>query len=290
MTQHLWYVRDKKGVVSGPFPSLQIRQAFSLGEFDLRDQVSLDGEQWISLFDSGLLAPEHVKSGSTDDEAWRKEREEARRRWLDDSVEARSDADPVTLPGTEVNMRLRRHEEEIRSLLEEQSRRRPAFVAGLTSLLVLLLVGIGVWIGQAGEQGIQASLAGRVRNCQVSPGEAVNWSGCNKDDGQFRGVNLKNAILTKARFERADLSAAELSYATLDGADLRGANLRNAKMRGASLLRADLTGADLSGADLGFAILNQAVLDGARLTGASFSRSTWVDGRVCAEASMGSCQ
>ncbi|NTV94103.1 MAG: pentapeptide repeat-containing protein [Thiobacillus sp.] len=289
MAQHLWYARTKKGVVSGPFPTHQIQQSFSVGELDLRDQVSLDGQQWLTLLESGLLDTAHTKAAAEPDDEWRKEREKARQRWLNDSVEAHADNGPVTLPGIEVDLKLRRHEEEIRSMLEAESKRRPAFVAGLASVLVLLLVGIGVWLGQSKVSGIQASLSSKARNCELAPAEGVNWTGCNKNDGTFRNAILKNAVLAKGHFERADLSAADLSYANLDGADLRGANLRGAQLRGASLVQADLTGADLSGADFGFAVLTGVSLDGVRMDGTSFRQSTWVDGKVCNDQSVGSC-
>lgn len=290
MSQHLWYLRSKTGGVSGPFPTLQIRQAFSVGELDLRDQVSLDGKQWITLHESGLLDAEHAKAPLQPDDEWRKEREKARMRWLNDSVEVRTETDASVATGAEVDLRLRRHEQEIRSLLEAQSRRRPAFVAGLASLLVVLLVGIGVWFGQSGETGIQASLASKARNCAQAPAEGVNWRGCDKNDAVLRGAALKNANLAGAHFERTDLSSADLSYANLDGSDLRGANLRGARMLGASLVRADLTGADLSGADLGFAVLTEARLDGARTAEASLRGATWLDGRVCGDESVGVCR
>jgi len=291
MTQHLWYVR-KKGEVGGPFPAPQLRQSFSVGQLNLRDEVSLDGQHWLSLMESGVLDAEPSKPATAEsDDEWRREREKARLRWLNDSVEVRPDDAPVApRPGDEVDSRLRRHEEETRTRLNAETNRRPAFVAGLVSLLVLLLIGVGVWLGQSGETGIQTSLAGKVRNCDLPPTEGVIWTGCNRDDARLRNVVLKNATLTKARFERADLSGADLSYANLEDANLRGANLRGALLRGAALTRADLTGADLSSADFGFAMLTAAVLDGARMDGASFSRSTWVDGRVCGEQSVGVCR
>lgn len=290
MTQHLWYARNKKGEVSGPFPTHQIQQAFSVGELDVRDQVSLDGKQWQTLLESGLLEAAHTKAAAEPDDDWRKEREKARQRWLKDSVETPAEPGQTVLPGAEVDLKLRRHEQEIRTLLVAQSKRRPAFLAGVASVLVLILVGVGVWIGQSGEQGIQASLAGKMRNCQQAAGEGVNWTGCNKSDSVLANAALKNAVLAKARFERVDLAGADLSYANLDSANLRGASLRGANLRGATLSQADLTGADLSGADFGFAVMTGALLDGVRMDGTSFRRSTWVDGRTCSDESVGSCR
>ncbi|MFA5082274.1 MAG: pentapeptide repeat-containing protein [Hydrogenophilaceae bacterium] len=282
MTQHLWYVR-KNGEVSGPFPTPQLQQMFSIGQLDLRDEVGLDGHHWVSLLESGVLDAEHGKATVEPDDDWRREREEARLRWLNDSVEASFQGAPDDK--AEVDNRLRLHEEEIRTLLKAETNRRPAFVAGLASLLVVVLIGAGVWLGQSGESTIQTSLAGRVRNCSLAPAEGVVWTGCNKDDARLNRATLRNANLGKIHFERADLSDADLSYANLDSANLRGANLRGANLRGASLKQADLSGADLGGADLGFAVLTGALLDGA-----SFRQSLWTDGRICSEQSVGSCQ
>ncbi len=286
MTQHLWYVR-RQGEVSGPFPAQQIRQSFRLAQLDLSDEVSLDSAQWVRLIEADILdtkpaKPEVAESGQT----WRQEREKARLRWLNDSVEAA----PTNLNRDGVNERLRQHAEETRVLLKAESDRKPRFLAGLGLLLAVALIGAGVWFGQPGESSIQASLAGRVSNCNTPAGEGVAWGGCNKDVASLSRANLKNALLMKARFERADLSGADLSYANLDGANLRGASLRGANLRGASLVQADISGADLAGADFGFAVLSDARLDGTRLDGALFGQSTWTDGRVCAEQSVSSCQ
>jgi hypothetical protein len=291
MTQHLWYVRSQHKEVRGPFPAQQLRQSFSLGQLDLRDAVSLDGLHWQTLMESGVLDVEPVKSSLPDgDGDWQREREKARLRWLNDSVEARGDEMQGNGASDEISSRLRRHEEETRSLLRAEGARRPAVIAGLISLLVLLVVGIGVWKGQSGNSAIQTSLVSQVANCQAPATEGVSWSGCDKSEAILRSAMLKNAKLAKVRFERADLSGADLSYANLEAANLRGANLRGAILRGAALSRVDLTGADLSGADLDFSVLVGALLDGARFDGVSLRQSTWTDGRVCSEASLGSCQ
>lgn len=294
MSQHLWYVRKNKSV-SGPFPAKQLRQSFSVGELDLRDAVSLDGTQWISLMESGVLDAELPKPGkpaasSEEEDQWRREREKARLRWLDDSVEVSPDAPPVAAGPDEVSERLKRHEAETRTLLLAESNRRPTVLVGLVALLVLVGIGLAVWFGQSGQSGIQVSLSAKAQNCDMLAAAGVAWSGCNKVNANLRGTILKNAVMTRARFERADLTAADLAYANLDAANLRGANLRGAVLKGASLAQADLTGADLSGADLSFSVLKGAILDGARLDGAALNQSTWVDGRVCAGDSVGVCR
>ncbi|MFZ5484474.1 MAG: pentapeptide repeat-containing protein [Pseudomonadota bacterium] len=288
MTQHLWYLRVK-GVVSGPFPAPQLRQSFSLGELDLDDAVSLDGKQWLTLMQSGILDSQPAKATrvpDTDDD-WRREREKARLRWLDDSIEVAGD---MPVRDDEVGLRLRQHEAETRSRLDAESRRPPAFLVGLAAFLIIALIGVGVWLGQSGQSGIQTSLANKAIDCQQPPGEGVNWNGCDKREAVLAGARLKNARLAKVKLERADLSAAELAYADLQGANLRGASLRGAALNAASLGQADLTGADLTGADLRFAVLTGAFMEGVRLDGARLDQATWLDGRVCAVASVGACQ
>ncbi len=290
MTQHLWYVR-RRGVTSGPFPARQLRETFSLGQLDLRDEVSLDGHAWLKLLETDILEVEHAPAhlAEPEDDEWRREREKAKLRWINNAEETGA----VGLAGAaadEATDRLRRHEAETRTLLDAQSHKRPAFVAGLAMVLVLLLIGIGVWKGQSGDTKIQAAVASRIRNCDKAAAEGVIWSGCNKTGAVLSHAVLRNADLTGAHFERADLASADLSYANLGFADLRGANLKNAVLKGATLNQTDLTGADLSGADLSFAVLNGAVLNGVRLDGASLAQSTWIDGRICGEQSVGACQ
>ena len=288
MTQPLWYVR-RNGKTTGPFPAKQLRETFSLGQLDLKDEVSLDGHSWSKLRETDVLDPEHkpVHVAADDDGAWRQEREKAKLRWI-------SDTEGVPEIGggaqTDENVLLRRHEEETRTMLDDESRKRPAFVAGLVMVLILILIGIGVWKGQTGDTKIIASLSGKVRNCSQPAVEGVIWSGCDKNDAVLKGAVLRNANLLGVHLERADLRGADLSYANLTSADLRGTNLRNAILKGATLSQADLTGADLTGADLGFAVLNGASLDGARLDGASLRQTTWVDGHLCGEQSVGACQ
>lgn len=291
MTQPLWYVR-RNGETSGPFPGKQLREMFSLGQLDLGDRVSLDGKSWAKLRETDILDSDHapVRVAVETDEAWRQEREKAKLRWINDSVEVEG-AEAGGGNAEEAITRLRRHEEETRHMLEAQTSRRPTFFAGAAMVLVLILIGLGVWLGQSGEPRIvTAPTIKLMPDCNAAPSESVNWSGCRKDDVKLSGAKLRNANLSNIHLERADLRGADLSYANLAGADLRGANLSGAQLKGASLGEADLTGADLSGADLSFAVLASAVLSGARLDGALLQQTTWMDGRICAEQSVGTCQ
>ncbi|HLO47999.1 MAG TPA: pentapeptide repeat-containing protein [Kamptonema sp.] len=81
------------------------------------------------------------------------------------------------------------------------------------------------------------------------------------------GANLSGATLTEATLRKADLSLANLRGAILSGASLTEANLVQANFQGADLSRADLSHADLRGAELRQANLTQAILSGADLSG-----------------------
>jgi uncharacterized protein YjbI with pentapeptide repeats len=59
------------------------------------------------------------------------------------------------------------------------------------------------------------------------------------------------------------------------GADLTGADLRRARLDAA-----DLRGASLVGARIEATVFTNAILDGAR----------WIDGRLCAQGSVGRCE
>lgn len=77
--------------------------------------------------------------------------------------------------------------------------------------------------------------------------------------------------------------------APVKGVDWRRCSKAGYLLVGADLRHANLTGADLRGANLAQANLSGALLDGAKLDGAVLDGATWVDGRLCREASVGQC-
>ena len=66
----------------------------------------------------------------------------------------------------------------------------------------------------------------------------------------------------------------------LYGLDLQGANLTNTDLSLTILWGAKLNGADLTGANL----------NGTDPNNVDYSGATWIDGRVCAEGSVGALQ
>jgi hypothetical protein len=94
----------------------------------------------------------------------------------------------------------------------------------------------------------------------------------------FRGVNLRDEILTWA-----DLSGADLSGADLSGANLNWANLSRVNLTAADLSRADLAWANLKAANLSGADLSNAHFSGADLSGANWSGAIMPDGSILPE-------
>lgn len=87
-----------------------------------------------------------------------------------------------------------------------------------------------------------------------------NMSGLQLVGMNLSGSNLKGSDLSHANLERADLGEANLERANLTGANLKMSNLRLAGMPAANL--------------------DQAILDGA----------IWIDGKICAKSSYGTCR
>jgi uncharacterized protein YjbI with pentapeptide repeats len=137
-----------------------------------------------------------------------------------------------------------------------------------------------------------------VGGCRIEP--ATNCSFAKLEKASLRGANLEDAslhgaVLTGADLQGANLQRADLQVGNLSGADLRGANLESAHLfaneargtqfQGANLRHVNLQDAHLEGANLQGADLDGAFFGTVRLDGA-----TWIDGRICAAPSQGTCQ
>lgn len=95
-------------------------------------------------------------------------------------------------------------------------------------------------------------------------------------------------------FDRALKGDKNLAGAQLEGADFCKKDFSGVDFRGAELEEVNFQGANLSNADFKGADLEEANLKGANITGANFKGAEleftiWVDGRVCAEGSVGGC-
>ena len=281
MVQPLWYVR-KAGIVSGPFPSPQIKEGLRLGEIKPQDEISLDGEQWLAILESGQFGKETASTAITPndtDSIWLSEREQARQRWEEPAA---SSAD-VTMTSSLDRARLaalKASHASTQALIDARSHHRPSVLIGIAGVIVLVALGATVWYFGHGEPPIKASI-GRVASCQATPGQGVSWAGCKKTMLVFDGEDLHGMDMTRTRLDGTSFIGADLSYSDLTRASLRGANLQGAKLKGTNLENADLTGADLRGADLAYTSFHGALVEGLRLDGAIMGKTTWTDGRLC---------
>lgn len=127
-------------------------------------------------------------------------------------------------------------------------------------------------------------------NCAFAKLEGADLAGKDLSESMFhgavlKGANLRGAVLVRIDLQVSSLAGADLREANLENAHLfaidgQNAKLQKANLRGANLLDAKLQGADLTGADV----------TGARFLQANLSGATWIDGRRCADGSIGECK
>lgn len=106
--------------------------------------------------------------------------------------------------------------------------------------------------------------------------------------------NLSNAKIEGAKLQCKDFSGVDFSNADLEEADFSNSNLTGANFKHADLEKVNFKGANLTNANFSYADLEEANLKGATILGAIFKQTeleytTWTDGRVCAEGSIGGC-
>ena len=290
MAQSLWYLRHN-GRVLGPFPSPQINEFLDSGDVTPDWEVSLNETDWLTIAESGQfdgMADDQDAPGTKDVPAWRLERQKARQRWLgnEDLADSAVIHDPAK--DRQVRQAIGRDHLRTEALLQADKRKRVSMAPTLMGILLLLILGVGIWWGQH-EQPIQTGI-GAAAACSTPAADGVNWTHCDKRGLKLGGLRARNARMAKVRLDDAQLPGADLSYASLAGASLRNAQLTGARLVGVELGNADLSGADLSGADLRYAVLKGAALAGTRLDGVLLDKANWVDGRVCPEGSIGTCR
>lgn len=264
----LWFVRDPTGV-RGPYPEALVCRYMVLGRLDQRDEVSLDGHTWRQAGEVPELAktlkvllslPDGIAS---EDPQWSEERAKAAVRWLDDrkSPDPRGKHVPESMDYAEMRSGNERRQtpETVdqrvhREFQAEASSRAPRGEQsyGKIVAIVLTLIALAV-VGMSFSwpgKTFKIGLNVAAVDCEALPARGVRWGQCIKDGELLVGADLRDAELV--------------------GTSLKNANLGYADLAGANLLRADLAGANLAGASLSAAI--------------------WVDGRVCAENSVGRCR
>lgn len=264
----LWYLRQR-GKVQGPFPEALVCRFMVLGRVGERDEVSLDGEYWRAAEDvpelaEGVRALLRVHEISELDSEWSEERARAVLRWLDD----RKSPDPRKRETIEAQLAERdkrsgverrktpetveQHAYRIwRAEFENWMRQqRHRYFYAWVGIAAFVVIGVLFVLFYQPVNPVRVDLRLSRNDCAQPAKAGVRWSGCRKDDTLLIGVDLRGAELI--------------------GTSFRGTSLRQADLRQANLAQADLAHADLRGA---------------RLSGA-----IWVDGRVCAEGSVGSCR
>lgn len=283
-TQGQWYIR-KQGEITGPFTASVIRNHLLLGRLSMEDEVSADGQLWLLLAEQTSLHPSQEES-------------DKRRRYLDErtGLDRRNKQSP---PPREA--RKRRGERRAPEPEEEQSRRalhrylmqqfcqrrEKKFWPLLgTSGLLLALLGLAMLFPKT----IPAPLP----NCSTPAAPGINWNNCLKPSLSLIGADLSSASLRNSQLSDANLMNAllvntDMAYADLHNINLSYSDLRHASLFGSNLSGADLSYADLSEADLAYANLNNARLGGAELKGTRLDKAIWIDGRECAEGSIGQC-
>jgi hypothetical protein len=263
----LWYLRQQ-GEVLGPFPEKLICRFIVLGRLGEQDEVSIDGMHWAQAGEVPELA-EGVKDlltvrGTTADvdPEWSEERAKAILRWLDD----RKSPDPREQKAARIaagqDKRSGKDRREAPETVEQHAYRewRGEFESWMRNQrqrngfvwrvgLAFAAIALLFIVFNRPVNPIKVGLQVRPVDCQLPPAQGVDWSGCAKDDILLVGVDL--------------------SHAQLVGTSLRNANLSHADLRGANLARANLSGAKLEGARL--------------------DQATWIDGRICAQGSIGRC-
>lgn len=282
----------------GPFPGGLVSDFVLLGRLTEQDEVSQDRHTWVRISECPHLVPEVLRNAVREEDS---ERLRVARMRADERVRERRSDGPVPPELAEQRHGDRRHLEapEVlrhRLLLAQAhtslwtTLQRPTYRYPI-AIAAVLLAGMGasyLWHGS------DYSLA-TTRNCRQAAAPQVNWNHCDKTGAALArsllsGAVLNNARLTGAELRAANLDNADLGYTELSGADLSRATLKSANLRGAVMRDANLAAADLSGTDLGYADLRGARLDGANLDGAHLDRTLWVDGRTCANGSVGECR
>jgi uncharacterized protein YjbI with pentapeptide repeats len=291
--QNLWYIR-RADKVKGPFPSGTLRRFILLGRINPTDQVSMDRKSWQDVMQVPEVVPREVRKaaaeGHLDDVLPVRLSEDERT-----GVERRRKADASNYANQRKAQRrkdepelVQRHRNAKQVLLQEakQRRRTPYFGIAASGILVLVLIGAGLYIGSPNDIPDP--------DCSAKAGPGVNWRSCYLDAVSAESANLEGAILNSSILRMAKLTGsifrqADMQYADMSGSDLSYSEFNSARMKGINLQNVDLTNADLTNADLTYANLKNSRLGGARIDGARLEKAIWTDGTVCAAGSVGRC-
>jgi len=301
----LWYLRRGEAV-QGPFAARLLSRQLILGRLAEDDLVSMDRIVWQRIGEVPELVPELLHADRNDPIV--RQRLMAALRWEDERNSHDRRAGPAygVSSGDKRRGRERRRVEELAEVNHRTAREtRQDMEADQWQRSERETQRRGLW--QIGTLVVALAAAGLVAylylprdpvaaspECTAPPRPQINWSNCRLDGALLAraglaGAYMPNVQLTRAQLSGAQLRNAEAPYANFAMADLRGADLSGANLMGASLRGAVLVNADLAGANLAYADLSNARIDAAQLSNAALGKAIWIDGSLCAEASVGTC-
>lgn len=285
-----WFTRHN-GEVKGPFTLALLKSNWLLGRLNAQDEISQDRQHWRPIGDIIDLEPAQTNSPLPADA-------EQAKRYLDER------------DGFDRRQQTAASEEQVQQRKQQRRAREPAELIVQRQLRSRLLEGYRQhqdrWLGPALSTlllllGIflaaifyPTTLPQSTADCQAPAATGVNWENCvfnpvNLQAADLSYSNLRNSVLRGSNLLNANLTHTDLMYADLSRADLSYADLANSKLKGADLRQTDLSNSNLREADLTFADLRDARLGGADLQDAMLGQAIWLDGRICAPASVGDC-
>jgi hypothetical protein len=279
----LWYIREHRGVVTGPFSVSFINNQFSLQRLKTNDEVSTDQIHWGPLSKWPELQASHsentVKQLDERNGFDRREKQQSH-----DNPTPRSDNERRAIESDE-DIHRRQHRTKL--MQKFRQRKQPLFWPTFTLISLSLLV---LFIGVFYAESFPTSLS----SCNKPAAAHINWENClkpkvNLENKDLSNAQLRNSQLSESNLMNTKLNGANLSYADLHASNLSYSQMQNTNLKGANLKNVDLSYADLSNSDFSYADLRQANLGGSKLDNVRFDHAIWIDGRTCAVQSIGQC-
>ena len=109
--------------------------------------------------------------------------------------------------------------------------------------------------------------------------------------GEQLTIEQVRALLKTSRnFSGLNLSGMKLTGMNLSKCNLRGVDLRNSDLERADLSESDLERANLGGANLKMTTLRLSGIVAVNFENVKLDGAIWLDGRICARESTGSCR
>ena len=282
-----WYL-ECDGRVTGPFPTGQIKRDIVLGRIRETARLSTDAQTWCAPAEIPVFAQVQAAAPGSPEFARVDERQ----------VERRHAGTDDATPGAAARREHDRRREEPGAIRNRRAKSRAVW----QSLAEPKPRNVMAWLVVAAASAVALFLGVKLTppspspvDCAKTAAPHVNWTACRREQSDLRqadlrGAQLKNADLSASDLAGASLVEADAAYTNLRSANLTLANLGYARLVGANLGEASLSHANLRGADLQFADLRNARIEGALFDGAQLSNAIWVDGKTCANGSVGVCR